>query len=206
MVIILVMVMLTAWMVVTDRSEAASAPVPAAVESSDALLAQLLSDHNGGLGGNIFVRYDGVDGESQDKDHDKWIDGLAMEWGASQAGAGASGQSRRRGDAVIDDLVLTFNYDKATPKLAEALLKGKVFPKLEIEFTADFGQQETYLRYELTNVFLTSYNVSGAADEGPPTVVVANNFEEIKVTYTEYDSEGNSQGNVEYSWKVEKGA
>ena len=36
-------------------------------------------------------------------------------------------------------------------------------------------------------------------------VVVGNNFEEIKVTYTEYDEGGNNLGNVEYEWKVEKG-
>jgi len=29
-------------------------------------------------------------------------------------------------------------------------------------------------------------------------------FEEIKVTYTECDSNGQTKGNVEYNWKVEK--
>jgi hypothetical protein len=36
-------------------------------------------------------------------------------------------------------------------------------------------------------------------------VAFAHNFEEIKVTYTEYDDEGSSQGNIEYEYKVEKG-
>jgi hypothetical protein len=53
---------------------------------------------------------------------------------------------------------------------------------------------------------ITSYQVNGSADEaGPPTVVVGNNFEEIKVTYTEYDDTGSAQGNVETEFKVEKG-
>ena len=47
-------------------------------------------------------------------------------------------------------------------------------------------------------------NASGN-DESPPTVTIANNFEEYKVTYTEYDSEGNKLGNAETTWKVEKG-
>ena len=34
---------------------------------------------------------------------------------------------------------------------------------------------------------------------------VWDNIEEIKVTYTEFDAEGNSKGNVETTWKVEKG-
>ena len=32
------------------------------------------------------------------------------------------------------------------------------------------------------------------------------NFEEIKQTYTEYDSKGKKQGNVEMGWKVEEGS
>ncbi len=207
MVLMLMMLMLTAWMVVTDRSEAASAPIPAAVVGSDALMAQLLSDNNGGHGGDIFVKYDGIDGESQDAEHKDWIDGLAMEWGATRDVGGTIGQSRRRGAAVIDDVLLTFDYEKSTPKLAESLLKGQLIPKLEIEFTATIGGvRQTYLKYELKNVALTGYDFSGYADGGPPTVVVGNSFEEIKVTYTEYDDKGAKKGNVEYSYVVEKGA
>ena len=50
------------------------------------------------------------------------------------------------------------------------------------------------------------YNASGNDEAGPPTVVVGNNFEEVKVTYTEYDDTGSSAGNVETEFKVEKGA
>jgi hypothetical protein len=54
---------------------------------------------------------------------------------------------------------------------------------------------------------VTSYqtNTSGNDEAGPPTVVVGNNFEEIKTTYTEYDDTGSSKGNVETEFKVEKG-
>ena len=104
-------------------------------------------------------------------------------------------------------------YEKSSPKLLEATLTGKVIPKLEIELTktvTDPTGQElkvTYLKYELKNVRVTSYdvNLSGSDVEAPPTVVLSNNFEEIKVTYTEYDSEGNKGGNAETTWKVEKG-
>ena len=48
-------------------------------------------------------------------------------------------------------------------------------------------------------------NASGNDEAGPPTVVIGNNFEEVKVTYTEKDREGSSKGNVETEFKVEKG-
>lgn len=201
----LVLFMLTAWMVVTDKSEVASAPLPPSAESSDLLSAGLVFQVDG-LGGSIFAKYDGVDGESQDANHDKWIDVLSMQWAVESPTGPETGVSRRRGAPIIDDLVLTYNYDKSTPKLVEKLLKGEVIPKLEIELTSTYGgARATYLKYELKNVAITGYRINAAADGGPPTVVLANNFEEIKVTYTEYDNEGNKKGNVEYSWNVEKG-
>lgn len=156
----------------------------------------------------ILARYDGVDGESTDANHDKWIDVLSFDWGAEQPGSSSNGQSRRRGSPEIEDLVLAFEYDKASPKLLEACLKGRVFAKLEVELTTNTaGARSTYLRYELKNVLVTSYQVSavGDDDDSPPVVVVGNNFEEIKVTYTEFDGSGASQGNVETSYRVETG-
>jgi hypothetical protein len=49
---------------------------------------------------------------------------------------------------------------------------------------------------------ITSYDISGEPSS-PVIVKVANSFEEFKVTYTEYDDEGSSQGNVEFEYKVE---
>lgn len=155
-----------------------------------------------------YVKYDGIDGESKDSKHDKWCDALSIDWGAHKPGGGATGQSRRRGSAICEDVTLTFEYEKAAPKLLEKCLKGEIIPKLEIEQTATYGgARATYLKWELTNVMVTSFqtNASGNDEAGPPTVVVGNNFEEIKVTYTEYDDAGSSKGNVETSWKVEKG-
>ena len=155
----------------------------------------------------VFAKYDGVDGESSDANHDKWIDVLSIDWGSHKPGGGATGQSRRRGGVIVEDLRLTMEYEKSTIKLLEKLNMGEVIPKLEIEQTANYGgSRSTYLKYELTNVQVTSFDVTASGnDETPPIVTLSNNFEEYKVTYTQYDSEGNKKGNAETSWKVEKG-
>jgi len=155
----------------------------------------------------VFAKYEGVDGESKDSNHDKWIDVLSVDWGVHKPGGGATGQTRRRGAAVVEDMTLTIEYEKAAPKLQEKCLKGSIIPKLEVECTATYGgARETYLKYELKNVMVTAVqvNASGNDEAGPPTVVMQNNFEEIKVTYTEFDDEGTSKGNVETEFKVEK--
>lgn len=155
-----------------------------------------------------FIKFDGIEGESLDKDHKGWINVLSFSQTIHQPGGNATGTARRRGDVILDDLQVSKLLDKSSPKIAEAVCSGKVFPKVEIELTASYTDagRVTYYRYELKNVLVSSYQVSGTAQsEEVPSESFSLNFEEIKVTYTENDSKGKKKGNVEYGWKVEEG-
>ncbi len=155
----------------------------------------------------LFIKFDGVDGETQDKDHKGWSDLVSMTWGVHKAGAGATGQTRRRGVATVEDVTCTKEYDKASPKLSESVLSGKVFPKVEIHTTATYAESRaTFLKYELKNVLVTNHAISATGvGEAVPTETFSLNFEEVKQTYVEYDSKGTKKGNVEMTWKVEEG-
>ncbi len=155
-----------------------------------------------------YIKFDGVDGESQDKDHKAWSDLMSFSQGLTQPGGGSTGQTRRRGDVIVDDLSCAKELDKASPKIAEAVANGKVFSKVEIHVTASYTDagRVTYYAYELKNVLVTHYHISGSGQsDSVPAEDFSLNFEEIKVTYTENDSKGNKKGNIEYSWKVEEG-
>jgi type VI secretion system secreted protein Hcp len=154
-----------------------------------------------------YIKFDGVDGEALDKDHKNWSDLASFSQGMSQPGGGATGATRRRGDVVVEDICCTKELDKASPKLAEGVCKGKVYPKVEIELTASYtdGGRVPYYRYELKNVLVTSYTISGSGQsEEVPMETFSMNFEEIKTTYTENDNKGKAKGKIEYSWKVEE--
>ena len=145
-----------------------------------------------------YVKFDGIDGEAVDKDHKGWCDLLSFSQSFSKPSS-TSATSRRRGSVTIEDLVCVKELDKSSPKLQEAICKGKVFPKLELELVNTAG---TYLRYELKNVMISNYSISGDGDR--PTEEFSISFEEIKVTYTEQKG-GKPGGKVEYTWKVEEG-
>jgi len=155
-----------------------------------------------------YIKFDGIDGESKDKDHKGWIDFDSLSQGLRQPGRGATGAARRRGDVVCDDIQVTKLYDKSSPKLAEAVCNGKVFPKVEVHFTAsttDKGR-ETYLSFEMKNVMVTSYNMAGSGQgDAAPMESFSLNFEEIRTTYHQVSAAGKKEGKVEYSWKVEEG-
>ena len=152
-----------------------------------------------------YIKFDGVDGEAQDKDHKKWSDLLSFNQGVTRPGGGATGATRRRGDVSLSDINCVKELDKASPKIAESVCKGKVYPKVEIHITSSYTDagRVTYYAYELKNALVTNYDVSGSGED-VPTENFSINFEEIKVTYTECDSKGKKKGNVEYTWKVEE--
>jgi type VI secretion system secreted protein Hcp len=156
----------------------------------------------------LFIKFDGVDGEANDKDHKAWCNLLSFSWGLHKAGAGATGSTRRRGVVTVEDVVVTKEYDKSSPKLAESVCLGKIFPKVEIHDTTTYGDgnRAVFLKYELKNVMVSSHNVSAAGGgDAVPHENISLNFEEVKQTYVEYDAKGGKKGNVEMNWKVEEG-
>lgn len=153
-----------------------------------------------------YIKFDGVDGESVHDSHKNWSVLETFSQMLHKPGAGGTGTARRRGDVVFEDIQCSKLLDKSSPKLAEAVAKGKVFPKVEIEITASTtdNAQVTYYRYELKNVLVSSYSVGGG-NQDKPVESFSLNFEEIAVVYTEADSQGSKKGDVKYGWKVEEG-
>lgn len=154
-----------------------------------------------------YIKFDGVEGECKDKDHDKWSDLVSFNQQMSKPGTG-TGSTRRRGDVVLEDISVVKELDKASPKLAESMCLGKVYPTVEIHVTASYTDagRVTYYAYELTNCQVVNYSVGGSGQsEDIPTEEILINFEEIKVTYTECNAQGKDVGKIEYTWKVEAG-
>lgn len=153
--------------------------------------------------GSWFAKFDGVDGEANEEDHADWIQILSIDWGMELPDLG-SDTERRRGAVDVHDFTITFPYDKAAPKLQEKTFKGEVIPTLEIELVIETETRDTYLRYEMKNVVLTGYHVSGPeAGLVRPLVTVNVDMDEMKTTYSAFDEDGTFMGTVETEFKKE---
>ena len=165
-----------------------------------------ISSKDSATGSSMYMQITGIDGESTDKDHKDWIEVLSFSMGMADPGGGATGATRRRGDVVIEDIVVVKELDKSSPKLMEKCAMGAVIPSLVLEVCGSATDASfTYYKYELENVMVTSFYCGGSTEEGVPVETFTLNYEEITVTYTETDSTGKSKGNVEFTWKVEEG-
>jgi len=131
-----------------------------------------------------FIKFDGVDGESVDKDHKGWSDLLSI----SETYATASGSvSAKGGYAVSDEMVIVKHLDKSSPKIAEAIATGKVFPMVSIALCSN-QNTDCSISYELSNVMIIGYSISGSADE-LPVEEISLYFEKI-IRKTQSDSTG----------------
>jgi type VI secretion system secreted protein Hcp len=167
---------------VTSRAEASPTPPP---DPADFLVVSTPSD--------IRASFDGVAGESADTKHPGWIDLISLDWGVARKGSG------RKARAVPEDLTISYHYEKASPKLLEAVLKGKVFNKVSIDVSRVAGGGGTvYLTYHLENVVITSYSTDAA--QSHPVDEVSLSFDKMRVVYTVLGASGRPAGTSEMSW------
>jgi type VI secretion system secreted protein Hcp len=155
------------------------------------------------------VKIGDIKGESVDKNHKDWINVLSVSQSLTRPmSAGISGSTRQRASVTCGDVVLIKEMDASTPKLIQPVCDGTVFPKVEIDLCTSTGaaSRVPYYQFELVNVMVSDYSVSGATD-GPqvPTESISLDYEEIRWTYDKMGKDGASKGKVDASWKVEEG-
>jgi type VI protein secretion system component Hcp len=147
--------------------------------------------------GTLFLKYEGIDGEAikDSSNHDKWIDVLSIDWSMAKQrrrltdtnllrGSTTATTKHRRLEDCIEEMTLKAYFEKSS-KFEELYVIAKIVPSIVVSVLdkKDNGN-ESYLKYELTNVIVTSYQTSEAGADGIlPIAIVGLNFEEIKVTY-----------------------
>jgi type VI secretion system secreted protein Hcp len=153
----------------------------------------------------IYMKLDGIEGESTDKDHDKWCDLESFSFSSSRQGHEAS-KHRATGDVRFSDIVGSKQVDKASTPMAKACFSGQHIKKAEVHLTTTLsgGGRQTYLVIELKDVIISSYSTAGAGDSRA-LEQFALNYAEIKLIYSPFDKAGKPQGKMDASWNVEAG-
>ena len=158
-----------------------------------------------------YIEFDGIKGNSLDEKHKDWIDIQSFSQNITRPStAGKTGVARSRASAVLSDVHITKLMDKSSAKLIQAVASGQIFKTVKIDLATSVGskgERTVFWKWELKNVIVSSYDLSGTAGDGGdvPMESIALNCEEIKWIYVDLDKEGKSTGNIDASWKVEEG-
>lgn len=118
------------------------------------------------MASDFFVKIDGIDGESSDKSHSKWIEVIAFEHGSLQnIGVGRATDVTGRGQFA--PFRFTHLVDKATPKLQQFCMSGQKVAKVQFAVCrAVAGMQVPVYEVTLENVKIAKTQVKSVVSDG----------------------------------------
>ena len=153
---------------------------------------------------DIFLKLDGVTGESRDSKHEKEIDVLSWSWGMTQSGTAHLGSGAGSGKVAVQDLHITKFIDKASPILTKFCCNGKHIAKGSLVVRKAGEHPLEYLKIDLEEVLITSYTTGGSGAEDRLTENISLNFAKFTATYTPQSETGSAEGKVEAKWHIAK--
>jgi len=155
---------------------------------------------------DVFVKIDGIPGESLDDQHKDWIEVLHFEHVLEQPASATASSSGGATAARVNHrpYVFVHQIDKASPKLAEACCKGSHIKEVKFEFFRAGGDKTKYYEVTLEQALVTKVEPVGAADEdGFPSERISLTYGKIKWNYIQQKrTDGKGGGNVATGWDL----
>ena len=143
---------------------------------------------------DMFLKIEGIDGESQDKTHAKEIDVLAWSWGASNSGTTHTGGGSGAGKVNVQDISLTKYVDAASVKLFEHVCNGAHITTATLVVRKAGGTPLEYMIIKMDDILVTSLSTGGSGGEDRLTENVSLNFGSFEYQYVEQDKAGKATG------------
>jgi type VI secretion system secreted protein Hcp len=153
---------------------------------------------------DMFLKLDGVEGESTDNSHKNEIELLSFSFGATQPGSAGHGGGAGIGKVQVHDFAFSKYLDKASPKLFAACASGQHFPKAVLTCRKAGGSQQEYLKVTFTEAIVSNLTNSGHEGSTLPTEQVSLNFSKIEIEYKPQDEKGNLGGVIKAGWDLAK--
>lgn len=135
---------------------------------------------------DYFLKLDGIDGESRDRTHQKWIEIHSWSWGEANVGASSSGAAG--GKVSVQDMHFTCPINAASPLLFKACATGQHIKKATLSCRQAADKHKEYLQINLADCLVSSYEPGGTSDgrakvDDRPTESLSLNFQKMEMIY-----------------------
>ena len=150
---------------------------------------------------DMFLKLDGIKGESQDHKHPGEIQISSWSWGLSQTGAMAHGGGGGAGKVSVHDISITKNVDKASPALMLHCCNGKHIPNGLVTVRKAGDKPLEYLKMKLQDIIISGVQNAGHGGD-ILTENVTLNFAKFHIEYQEQKADGSGSPGGEMGWDV----
>jgi len=151
---------------------------------------------------DMFLKLDGIKGDSADHKHKEEIDVLSWSWGMSQSGSTHMGAGGGSGKVNVQDLSFTKHVDNSSPNLIKLCCNGKHFKDALLTVRKAGGQPVEYLKIKLVDVLISAVSTGGSGGEDRLTENITLNFGKFEVTYTPQDAKGAALASIPVAWNI----
>src|ERR1700761_6921463 len=150
----------------------------------------------------IFLKLDGIDGESEKSGAEKYIEIFSFSNGASNPSSVAFGGGSGAGKVDLSSISLQKQLDIASPYLFASCCSGThaATGKMIVREATGATTTEIYYEYDMTEVFVDSISWGGAAGGGKPSESLSISAKSLQVTYTPQNSDGTLGSKVVKGW------
>ena len=146
--------------------------------------------------GDMFLKIDGIDGESQDDKHKNEIQIGSFSFGAANSGSGGSNLGSGTSKVQVQDIHFTKQIDKSSPNLFINCCSGKHIPTAVLTVRKAGENPQDYFTITMTEVTISSHNISGHDGGGMPSDTFSLNFSKVKHEYKTQSADGTLGGAI----------
>ncbi len=151
---------------------------------------------------DMFLKIEGIDGESVDDSHADEVDILAWSWGMSQSGTTHMGPGAGSGKVNVQDVSVTKYVDSASHALMKSACKGTHIPEVVLTVRKAGDSPLEYIIITMEDVIVSSVSTGGSGGEERLTENVTLNFAKVYYKYTPQDKTGAGGAEKECNWDI----
>lgn len=128
---------------------------------------------------DMFIKIDGIDGESTAQKHKGEIELLSFSWGITNKVSNTGGGGGA-GKPVVQDFTIVKPMGGSSPQLMEKCCRGEHIPSVSVTLANKESKLE-YLKIKLQDVLISSYQTGGGGAGAAPMDQVSFNFRSVDV-------------------------
>lgn len=148
----------------------------------------------------IFLKIDGIEGESVAQGHTNEVDIRSFAWGAANA-AGPTGTGAGAGKVAFENATFTKAVDRASPLLFQALATGQRI-KQSILTIRQGNRPAQLTSITFANCLITSITELFTSDADISQETIVMNFTQFHISYTPQKASGSADTPVTAGWNV----
>jgi type VI secretion system secreted protein Hcp len=155
--------------------------------------------------GEMFLKLDGIDGESLDATHGGEIEIEAWDWDTTNAVKWDVNQGGQSTKATVGEITIHKICDKASVTLYQCCVTGKHIKNGTITCRKNDGDQKVeYLIMKLTDIMVSYVHFEGEGGEQRLKEQVKLAFAKFRMDYKVQNDTGTAQGAKSYEFDVQK--